>query len=81
MLFVFTQPLTQEKFEKLIMEYILLTDQPFTTVEEASFLRLFSTVKFKIPGADAIKNKIMNLYDTKRAEVKERLKVSFHMLG
>ena len=67
--------MTQFKFEKQLVEFVITADQPFTIVEEPSFRLLFATIKFKIPGADALKNKAMRMYDDKIVRIKETLKV------
>lgn len=66
--------MTQTVFDKLLVEFIILTDQPFTIVEETAFRKLFSTLPVQIIGADAAKNKANKMYGEKLQQMKDRLK-------
>lgn len=73
-----------EVFEKKLVEWIVLNDQPFTEVESESFRTLLTLLKpnIKILSADTIKRRILGLFQSKQFEMEETFnaldcKVSF----
>jgi hypothetical protein len=70
------EPWNQQKFEELLMKFIVATDQPFTLTKEQSFRDLlqcthhYATASLKIPGPTTVKSRVMEL----GAEVIEGLK-------
>ena len=56
-----------------LIEWIITSQQPFTVVEEPSFLDFVHSLhpSALIPSADTIKRNIFNLYETKIVKVKD----------
>ena len=56
-----------------LIEWIVTSQQPFTVVEEPSFLDFVHSLHLSalIPSADTIKRNIFNLYETKIVKVKD----------
>jgi hypothetical protein len=59
-------PWEQDRFEKLLVNWIVATDQPFTTVDEPEFRELLAYAHhpsplLKVPHRDTVKTRIMKL--------------------
>jgi hypothetical protein len=59
-------PWDQEKFEQLLIEWIVACDQPFDEVEKPEFIALMNFTHFaggplKIPKRDGIKSRVMKM--------------------
>ena len=76
------QPYSGEKLERLIVEHIILTDQPFTIVEEESFLKLLLHGRPNAPHivkADAIKSRIEKMFASEREHLIIKMEVCLVM--
>ncbi len=66
-------PWDQERFEDLLVKWIVATDQPFHTVDEPEFRKLMTyahhpSPELKIPHRNAVKRRVMKMgEDTVRA--------------
>jgi hypothetical protein len=61
-------PWDQEKFEQLVMEWVIACDQPFEEVERPEFLAMMryahhTGTSLKIPKRDGIKRQLMKMGD------------------
>jgi hypothetical protein len=61
-------PWDQEKFEQVIMEWIIACDQPFEEVERPEFVAMMKYTRhtgtsLKIPKRDGIKRRLMKMGD------------------
>ena len=59
-------PWDQEKFERLLTEWIIACDQPFDEVEKEEFVNLITYAhhpapSIKLPGANGIKRQMMKM--------------------
>ncbi|XP_021967047.1 zinc finger BED domain-containing protein DAYSLEEPER [Folsomia candida] len=75
---------SQEEFEKSLVNFILLSSQPFTLVQEKSFIEMIykCNPKTQLPSATTIKRRITELYDIEKNNLKNLIqsiesKVSF----
>jgi len=59
--------------QKKLIQWIILSQQPFTIVEEISFQNFVNTLypAIKFPSANTIKNHIINIYGSKIEKIKE----------
>lgn len=63
--------------------WIAVDDQPFTITECQEFqevIKLFN-VNVEIPSADTVRNDILNLYQSHRVKMKNKLQVSIFFLN
>ena len=76
-LYVIFQTYTHEKFENSLLEFILLTDQPFVTVDNQAFKNMMhiANQNAKIPSATTIKRRVESLFEVEEAEIKAHLQV------
>jgi hypothetical protein len=61
---------TQAGFVDILTEWIVLAQAPFYTVESKAFKRLVQSLnkRARIPSADTIKNRVMDLFVSLRAK-------------
>ena len=59
--------------QKKLIQWIVLSQQPFTIIEEISFQNFVDTLypAIKLPSANTIKNHIINIYDSEIKKIKE----------
>ena len=60
-----------------MVDHIIMSNQPFSLVEEESFLKLLMYGRTKapeIPCANVIRDQIMKLYDVERSKLVDKLK-------
>ncbi|CAG7824610.1 unnamed protein product, partial [Allacma fusca] len=65
-----------EEHNNLLMEFIILQNQPFSLVQAESFIKLVNYGRdppFAIPKKDAIKSKLTQLYHDKKESIKTSL--------
>src|SRR5271163_3221779 len=59
--------------QKKLIQWIVLSQQPFIIVKEISFQNFVDTLylAIKLPSANIIKNHIINIYDSEIKKIKE----------
>ena len=59
--------------QKKLIQWIVLSQQPFTIVKEISFQNFVNTLypAIKLPSANTIKNHIINIYNSEIKKIKE----------
>ncbi|CAG7827377.1 unnamed protein product [Allacma fusca] len=68
---------SDEELHRLIVEFIIMTDQPFSIVEADSFEKLIEFLaqkSIKIPRRDSVKRKIETMFEREKANVAELIK-------
>ena len=75
-------PWEQEKFEDMLAKWVVVTDQPFYTVDEAEFRDLLiythhPSPDLKIPHRDAIKRRIMKMGEDTVAATRQMFRVRY----
>jgi len=75
------EPWNQEKFEQLLVKWLVACDQPFTEVEQEEFIELLQYVhhsggQLHIPKSDAIRQKVIKLGDQTIGEIHDMFTVS-----
>ncbi|KZW00766.1 hypothetical protein EXIGLDRAFT_694744 [Exidia glandulosa HHB12029] len=78
-----TEEFNQKKFEALLVDWVVASDQPFTEPEQPQFKAMLEYLhtrgELKIPGRTTIKDRVMGLGSVTVGKVKEMIKVrSFH---
>jgi hypothetical protein len=73
-------PWEQDKFEDMLTKWVVATDQPFYTVDEAEFRDLLiythhPSPNLKIPHRDAIKRRIMRMGEDAITATREMFRV------
>lgn len=73
-------PWDQDKFERLLTEWVVACDQPFDEVEKPEFVNLMEYIhrsgdSFKMPKRDAMKRRVMKLGDETIVEICEMFSV------
>jgi hypothetical protein len=64
---------TIEVFEQVLVDWIVLNDQPITEVESKSFSTLLTLLKpnLKILSANTVKRRILEMFKSKQIEMKQ----------
>ncbi|CAG7825554.1 unnamed protein product [Allacma fusca] len=71
------QAFSAEEYNRKLVEFILLTDQPFSIVEAESFFNLMKYGRSQpIPNRFANKKKIEEMFATEKQKIKELLKAA-----
>jgi len=73
----FQKVCSAENVKKLLAEWIISDDLPFTVVESPFFRRLVKLFnpEIKVVGADAIQTTVMDMFHTTRDELKRIFQV------
>lgn len=73
-LMLYQEPWNQDKFEQLLIEWMIACDQPFDEVEKPEFLAAMSygrsTSKLTLPKRDGVRRRVMKLGDDTLQEMK-----------
>ena len=74
----FQKVCSAENVKKLLAEWIISDDLPFTVVESPFFRRLVKLLnpEIKLVGADAIQATVMEMFETMRDEIKRIFQVN-----
>ncbi|CAG7832864.1 unnamed protein product, partial [Allacma fusca] len=75
--FLKSKSFMKEEFERLLLEFIIMTDQPFHVVENQAFLR-FALYGRDLDGLfreDTLERRIVSLYDAEKLKIKDLLMV------
>lgn len=79
--FCYQEPWNQDKFEKLLIEWMIACDQPFNKVEKPEFIAAMSygrsTSKFTLPKQEGIQRQIMKLGHEAVEEIRTMFVVRF----
>lgn len=74
------EPWNQEKFEELLIEWMVTCDQPFDEVEKPEFIAAMSygrtSSKFTLPKRDGVRRRVMKLGDETVEGIKAMFAVS-----
>ncbi|CAG7815583.1 unnamed protein product, partial [Allacma fusca] len=73
--FLKSKSFVKEEFERLLLEFIIMTDQPFHVVENQAFLRfaLYGRDLDGLFSEDTLKRRIVSLYDAEKLKIKDLL--------
>lgn len=80
----FQIPWSQEDFERLLVNWVVACDQPFTTVEEPEFIKLLRYVHhhsdrvLKIPASQTIQRRVHEMVGDIEVAMKADFEVCFH---
>lgn len=77
------EPWDQEKFERLLTEWIIACDQPFDEVEKPEFRTLLTYVHrqspdLTIPGRNGVKRRVIKMGKASIEATKKMLSVCYH---
>lgn len=69
---------SQEHFRAALMKWVIISMQPFTEIEQPSFVEMIKTLNpsAHVVSNDTIKNDILKLFDTELNKIKILLNVS-----
>lgn len=78
MLLLLFKDYSDDEFHRRLVNFILLTDQPFSIVESSGFrdLFMFSNMNVNFVGRKGIKSKILRMYGEKRDAIHSTLAVN-----
>jgi len=77
------EPWDQSKFEQLLTEWIVASDQPFDEVEDPFLVRLLqhthnAGIKLSIPSRESIRRRVTRMGSEMTNKTKEMFQVNFH---
>lgn len=75
--------MSNEKLERVIMDFIIMTDQPFEIVKSSESITLaaLGRPKVSVPSPDTVKRCLMSMFENERVSLRALLSVLHNLIS